>query len=271
MGASPTSTNAECAYCGYSLLGLPSDVCPECGNTFSKTLGIFFPWERARFPGLFRAFFATVLQGLFSPRRTMQSLALRSRYPILRLNSFLLGILATCAGISAMGIILQVFMSGLWYKGKGSVWFALRSLWMWLGNMDVSQALGQARSFLVFTTLAAFALATCALAARVSVSRPVRMDAIVFFGACWALPVLLLRVVAEIIGLVTIGPRVLVPIEYATIAVCGAGVVCLGRFACGTSFGRLLLCCAICLAACWYAFTFVTLLHGAILVELASR
>lgn len=267
MSASPTSPSAECAYCGYSLLGLPSDVCPECGNTFSKKRGIFLPWERARFLGLFRAFFATVLQALFSPRRTMQSLVLRSPYPILRLGAFLFGILGTCAAISAMGIILQVFTSVLWRRG--SVWHALWVVWELLRDGYLFE-IGRARSFLTFATLMGFALATCALAWRTSVSRPVRIDAVVFFGACWAFPVLLLRVTAEIIGLVTIGPRVLVPIEYATIGLCGAGVVCLGRFACGTGFGRLLLCCAICLAGCWFAFTFVTLLHGAILVKLAG-
>jgi len=242
-------------------------VCPECGNTFSKMQGIFFPWERARFRGLFRAFFATVLQALFNPRRTRQSLVLRSRYPILRLDAFLVGILATCAAISAMGIILQVFTSVL--LRRGSVWHALSVVWGLLRDGYLF-GIGQARSFLTFTTLMGFALATCALAARVSVSRPVRMDAVVFFGACWVLPVLLLRIAGEIIGLVSIGPRVLMPIEYATIAVCGAGVVCLGRFVCGTGFGRLLLCCAICLAGCWFAFTFVTLLLGAILEKLAG-
>src|SRR3972149_3734050 len=167
MGESSTSPRTECAYCGYSLLGLPSDVCPECGNTFSKMQGIFLPWERARFRGLFRAFFATVLQALFSPRRTMENAAVRSRYPILRLDAFLLGILATCAAISAMGVILQVFTSHLWRTG--SIWRAFVLTWLWLAHLGVFE-IGQARSFFTFATALGFAVPPCALASRISVS-----------------------------------------------------------------------------------------------------
>jgi len=270
MAAHPTSLTDECAYCGYCLLGLPSDVCPECGNTFSRLDGIYLPWERARSWGLFRAFFATVLQAIVRPMRTTQKLVQRSQFPILRLDVFLLGILATCATISAIGVIIQVFTSGLRYKEKWSVWFAFRSLWMWLGNMDVSKALGEARPFITFVALMVVALATCALGARISVNRAIRMDAVVFFGSCWTLPILLLRIAAEIIGFLTIGLYVLVPIEYATVGLCGVGVACVGHFLCHTGPGRLLLCCAVCLAACWYALTLVTYLHWAILVELAS-
>ncbi len=56
-----------CPDCGYSLRGLTSDRCPECGLRldFIESAVSLIPWERRREIGRFRAYWRTVLQVMF--------------------------------------------------------------------------------------------------------------------------------------------------------------------------------------------------------------
>jgi len=69
-----TDSSAElalvCPDCGYSLHGIESDRCPECGLTIDRTtLSISrLPWAHRDELGRFRAYWRTVLMAMFRPR-----------------------------------------------------------------------------------------------------------------------------------------------------------------------------------------------------------
>lgn len=255
-----------CGNCGYCVIGLPSDVCPECGISISKMQDIFLPWERRRSCGFLSAFFGTIVKILVSPQRTVHGARLRLTEPIPRLVGFLGWMLATCAVISALGVMLQILTQTVWQSGR--VRQSFRVLWIWLESLSLGSAISEARSFFVFVGISASAITICALAARGSLIRPVTADVAVVFGGCWSLPILLLRIGAEIMGGITIGPRVILAIDYGTIAAFGAGMICLGCIGRVVGLWRVLLCCSMCLTGCWFTFELVVRLHGALLAKL---
>lgn len=73
MSLVPDTDELLCPQCGYSLRGLTSGVCPECGENFEKYLGAAsaLPWLAARRPGIV-AFWRTFAIILFSRTRRMR-------------------------------------------------------------------------------------------------------------------------------------------------------------------------------------------------------
>lgn len=69
--AVPEVYDVFCEGCGYSLLGLSGDRCPECGKPYDPTELPFarIPWLHRRRLGKARAYWKTVWLVAFSPRR----------------------------------------------------------------------------------------------------------------------------------------------------------------------------------------------------------
>jgi len=69
--APPNLSDAVCPGCGYSLRGIESERCPECGLLIDRTgLGESrLPWAHRRTIGRLRAFWRTVWLVTFHPRR----------------------------------------------------------------------------------------------------------------------------------------------------------------------------------------------------------
>ena len=69
--AVPDAYDVFCEACGYSLVGLTGDRCPECGQAF-EPLALPFarvPWLHRRRIGRWRAYWRTVAMVAFTPRR----------------------------------------------------------------------------------------------------------------------------------------------------------------------------------------------------------
>jgi len=76
-----------CPECGYSLRGLTSDRCPECGEPFPTTQRTFrrwalrrIPWDRRHRSSLVRAYFATVFLIVFCPWKAARGLVIPDRW-----------------------------------------------------------------------------------------------------------------------------------------------------------------------------------------------
>ncbi len=74
----------QCPTCGYSLLGLPENRCPECGNEFDPQYvddadfrSNLLPWERPETGSVLRRLFRTVVQASFRPGRFYSSASRR--------------------------------------------------------------------------------------------------------------------------------------------------------------------------------------------------
>jgi len=66
----PDEYDVLCDECGYSLVGIQSDRCPECGKAFEPTELPFarIPWLHRRKIGRTKAYLSTVRMVLFRPR-----------------------------------------------------------------------------------------------------------------------------------------------------------------------------------------------------------
>lgn len=72
----PAEYDVFCEVCGYSLLGIAGDRCPECGATYDPE-GLPFarvPWLHRQRLGRLRAYWATVWMVLWRPRRFAEEL-----------------------------------------------------------------------------------------------------------------------------------------------------------------------------------------------------
>jgi hypothetical protein len=70
-GAVPSEYDVFCEGCGYSLVGIVADRCPECGRTYDAAELPFarIPWLHRKRIGSWRAYWASVRMVLFHPRR----------------------------------------------------------------------------------------------------------------------------------------------------------------------------------------------------------
>jgi hypothetical protein len=70
-----------CPHCGYSLRGLPTARCPECGAEVDLNAAVpVIPWRNRQRIGSVRAYFATVLYVLFRGKRLRGELAAPTGY-----------------------------------------------------------------------------------------------------------------------------------------------------------------------------------------------
>src|SRR4029078_9034741 len=75
-GVVPAEYDVFCEGCGYSLAGIVTDRCPECGRVYDPNELPFarIPWlHRARI-GRWRAYCSTIRMLLFHPRRFAKEL-----------------------------------------------------------------------------------------------------------------------------------------------------------------------------------------------------
>jgi hypothetical protein len=73
----PSEYENFCEGCGYSLVGIVADRCPECGRAYDPSELPFarVPWLHRRRIGRIKAYFATVAMVLFTPTRFARELA----------------------------------------------------------------------------------------------------------------------------------------------------------------------------------------------------
>src|ERR1700677_3327854 len=64
-----------CIACGYNLRGLSSEQCPECGLRFDAADGSAIAWEYRKEIGAVRAFWRTVMDGMFHVKRLAYAVA----------------------------------------------------------------------------------------------------------------------------------------------------------------------------------------------------
>lgn len=79
--AVPAEYDVFCEACGYSLIGITADRCPECGAAYDPAELPFarIPWLHRRRLGTLRAYLATVRMVMFRPRRFARELYRPSR------------------------------------------------------------------------------------------------------------------------------------------------------------------------------------------------
>lgn len=77
---SPEESDLFCPRCGYSLRGIPSAVCPECGTSFDREALAHrrLAWAHRQSAGRFRAFWKTVGQVLRDPALILHESSRRS-------------------------------------------------------------------------------------------------------------------------------------------------------------------------------------------------
>jgi hypothetical protein len=75
-GAVPSEYDVFCEGCGYSLVGIVADRCPECGRTYDVNELPFarIPWLHRRRIGRLRAYWATVWMVVLHPGRFAKEL-----------------------------------------------------------------------------------------------------------------------------------------------------------------------------------------------------
>src|SRR5687768_16311267 len=75
-GEVPAEYDVFCEACGYSLIGIAADRCPECGAAYDPNELPFarIPWLHRRRIGRLRAYAATVWGVLWRPRRFAEEL-----------------------------------------------------------------------------------------------------------------------------------------------------------------------------------------------------
>lgn len=107
-----------CPRCDHILMGITQPRCPECGTPIAPAdfadLGRLVPgppWERRRYLGRFRAFWATALLFLFQPRRALSRLqgAARTQEAV----SYWLWMFPA-AWVSALLLYAPIFLSRNW-------------------------------------------------------------------------------------------------------------------------------------------------------------
>jgi hypothetical protein len=64
-----------CIGCGYNLRGLTSEQCPECGLRIDAARGSSIPWEGRKVMGKIRAFWRTMMEGMFHENRLAGAVA----------------------------------------------------------------------------------------------------------------------------------------------------------------------------------------------------
>jgi hypothetical protein len=111
-GEVPPEYDVFCEGCGYSLVGIVADRCPECGRTYDPNDLPFarVPWLHRRRIGRWRAYWATVRMILFHPRRFAHELCRPVRisaadarlFRRVTLRIALLSMLATVLGVVGM-------------------------------------------------------------------------------------------------------------------------------------------------------------------------
>lgn len=64
-----------CIACGYNLRGLTSEQCPECGLRFDSAGGSGIAWEYRKEMGMVRAFWRTMMDGMFHGKILVNAIA----------------------------------------------------------------------------------------------------------------------------------------------------------------------------------------------------
>ena len=137
----PTEYDVFCEGCGYSLVGLAGDRCPECGATFNAGELPFarVPWLHRRRIGTFRAYRQTVAQVVCHPGAFAAELCRPVRISADDAKRFRVRTVYVAA-TSAAGVALALlWISGAlmqsWRSGPGAVSeIAVILLTLWLAS-----------------------------------------------------------------------------------------------------------------------------------------
>jgi len=249
-----------CPYCGYCQRGIESDRCPECGNAIPTNIDLLLCWERREYGSFLAAFFGTIIEVVFRPRRVIRNLQLRSDYPIIRPRAFLISFIGVVLGVFVGGVILEILVYSLW--NTGSATRAFITLWRWLRHLDGTGVIGQLPSFSPFVVLAFVGLPTLVVARKLSGNTRIRVAGLCILGASFLLPLLLLQVIFEAIALALVGPVCLVFIINATLFAGVIGFLVLGHAACDIRLATMVVWCAVYALSCYQLNGFIILSLG---------
>jgi hypothetical protein len=130
----PDQYDLICEGCGYSLVGLMADRCPECGERFDpQALPLArVPWLFRRSLGTFNAYFRTVWMILRTPTAFAREMSRPVRICAADARSFraaTIWLTMLMAFLCGIGIITAVF-TALWYQFR---------TWSWLSPREIIQ------------------------------------------------------------------------------------------------------------------------------------
>jgi hypothetical protein len=124
----PEEYDVFCHACGYSLLGLAADRCPECGNAFNPGEMPYarVPWLHRKRIGCWSAYWKTVRQVVRRPGPFAEELCRPVRISAddaRRFRKFTIYLAAT-SGLACVLVVLWIFdqLLLLWRQGTGEDW-----------------------------------------------------------------------------------------------------------------------------------------------------
>ena len=139
----PEEYDVFCHACGYSLLGLLGDRCPECGAAFKPGEMPYarVPWLHRRRVGLWRAYWQTVRMVVLRPTPLAEELCRPVRISAddaRRFRRFTIHLAVTSALAAALAVAwVGGEMQSLWRWGNAGDWaaFALLVALGWFGGV----------------------------------------------------------------------------------------------------------------------------------------
>jgi len=133
--------SAVCPYCGYSLRGIASDVCPECGKRCPRAIRdlpscALLPWERRIQTLAVCRFLRTISFATCHYIRYLRALRCRDNAPVYKgtqlADWITLAALVTPPAVSALSSVLyfvgRYVLSGQWRRAL-DLWVGLEATW----------------------------------------------------------------------------------------------------------------------------------------------